>query len=67
MEKPERIQHVGKSLPGPERSVYDFDIVRSKTEMKKVIQEINCRRYDLLGMVNLNGDIIIYFRRPAHG
>lgn len=58
----ERFEKLQSPLP-----VYDFDIVHSKAEMQKVIQEINCRRYDLLGMVNLNGSIIIYFRRPSYG
>lgn len=72
MGNPEITQHVIKSLPRQERSVYDFDIASSISDIQRILQQINDNGYDIIGIgqcgiMPYNGDVIILFRRPAHG
>lgn len=59
-------KYIGRSIHRQQIAVYDYEVCTDKVALSKLISEINCRFYEIVGVTQAaDGSYTVFFLRPA--
>ena len=61
-----KTNYLGRAIYRKPGTVYDYDVCTDKVALSKLISEINCRFYEIVGVTQAaDGSYTVFFLRPA--